>query len=70
MLVYNSILFLELLLEYTSTVLGQEKGQIQEQLRMYEALWEEHPRVKQIRAESEAKGKEEGIARWLLSASM
>ncbi|TMC61003.1 MAG: hypothetical protein E6J21_09250 [Chloroflexota bacterium] len=27
---------------------------------MYNSLWEDHPKVKQIRAESEAKGKAEG----------
>ena len=35
---------------------------------MYDPLWEEHPKVKKIQAESKAKGREEGEIRALQSA--
>jgi hypothetical protein len=35
---------------------------------MYEPLWEEHPKVKKIQAESKAKGREEGKIQALQSA--
>jgi hypothetical protein len=37
---------------------------------MYNSLWEDHPKVKQIRAESEAKGKVEGKAEGLVEGEI
>ena len=47
---------MNLLLERTETISPQEKYKIQERLNMYEPLWEEHPKVKKIQAESRAEG--------------
>jgi hypothetical protein len=44
---------MNLLLERTETITPQEKYKIQERLNMYDPLWEEHPKVKKIQAESE-----------------
>ena len=46
---------MSLLLERTDTIPAQEKSEIERQLHMYDALWEESPRIQKIRAESEAK---------------
>lgn len=37
---------------------------------MYDPLWEEHPKVRQIRAESEAKGKVEGKAEGIVQGEL
>jgi len=47
---------MQLLLERTDTISSQEKHKIQERLDMYDPLWDEHPKVKKIQAESEARG--------------
>lgn len=44
---------MELLLERTETIAAAEKDEIQKELKMYDPLWEEHPKVKKIRVESE-----------------
>ncbi|MHB8599079.1 MAG: hypothetical protein ACYDER_19980 [Ktedonobacteraceae bacterium] len=53
-------------LERTDTVPPSEKRGIQEELKVYDPLWEENSKVRRIRAESEAegiaKGKAEGLA--------
>jgi hypothetical protein len=59
---------MNLLLERTETISPQETYKIQERLNMYDPLWEEHPKVKKIQAESKAKGREEGELRALQSA--
>ena len=59
----QQFVWLELLLERATMVPPQEKVQIQERLRMYDMLWEEHPKVKQIRAESQEEGVAKGIAK-------
>lgn len=43
---------MNLLLERTDTISQEEKQKIQERLKMYDPLWEDHPKVKKIRAES------------------
>jgi flagellar biosynthesis/type III secretory pathway protein FliH len=61
----EQFVWMEILLERTTTISQQEKQKIQEQLKMYNSLWEDHPKVKQIRAESRAKGRAEGEAKGL-----
>ena len=62
----QQIIWMELLLERTDTVPLPEKQGIQEELKMYDPLWEENSKVRRMRAESmaegEAKGKAEGLA--------
>ena len=59
----QQFVWMELLLGRTDTVPVQEKEKIWRKIKMYDPLWEEHPKVQQIRAESEAKGKIEGEAK-------
>ena len=65
----QQIIWMELLLERTDTVPLPEKQRIQEELKMYDPLWEENSKVRRMRAESmaegEAKGKAEGLAEGL-----
>ena len=53
-------------MERTDTVPLPEKQWIQEELKMYDPLWEENSKVRRMRAESmaegEAKGRAEGEA--------
>jgi len=49
----QQFVWMELLLERTETISPAEKEEIQKELKMYDPLWEEHPKVKKIRAESE-----------------
>src|SRR5579875_3417257 len=67
---------MEILLERASMVPPQEKDEIQRRLSMYDKLWEEHPRVKKIKAEVReekkrarmeglAEGRAEGLAEGL-----
>ena len=58
----QQIIWMELLLERTDTVPPLEKAGLQEELKMYDPLWEENSKVRRIKAESEAKGRAEGIA--------
>lgn len=51
----QQFVWMNLLLERTETISPQEKYKIQERLNMYDPLWEEHPKVKKIQAESKAK---------------
>jgi hypothetical protein len=44
---------MSLLLERTDTIPPQEKSEIERQLHMYDALWEESPRIQQERARAE-----------------
>jgi predicted transposase YdaD len=55
-------IWINLLLERTTTISRSEKGEIFKELSMYEALWDQSPRVRQIRAESEAEGRMKGRA--------
>ena len=50
----QQFVWMELLLERTETIAPPEKAEIQKELKMYDPLWENHPKVKKIRAESEA----------------
>ena len=61
----QQIIWMELLLERTDTVPPSEKRRIQEELKVYDPLWEENPKIRRIRAESEAKGLAEGEAKGL-----
>lgn len=47
----QQLVWMELLLERADTVPLQEKEEVQRRLSMYDPLWEEHPKVKKIRAE-------------------
>jgi len=58
----QQIIWMELLLERTDTVPPSEKRRIQEELKMYDPLWEENSKVRRIRAESKAEGLAEGLA--------
>jgi predicted transposase YdaD len=58
-------IWINLLLERTTTISRSEKGEIFKELSMYEALWDQSPRVRQIRAESEAEGLRKGRAEGL-----
>jgi len=62
----QQLVWMELLLGRTDTVPIQEKEKIRRNMKMYdpsweERLWEEHPKVQQIRAESKAEGEAKGI---------
>ncbi len=59
----QQIIWMELLLERTDTVPEAEKRKIQEELKVYDPLWEENSKVRRIRAESKAEGLVEGEAR-------
>lgn len=50
----QQFVWMELLLERTDTITSLEKVKIREKLKMYDPLWEEHPKVKKIKAEAEA----------------
>ncbi len=54
----QQIVWLELFLERTDTIPPPEKSEIQENLKVYDRLWLENPKVQRIRTE----GKKEGIA--------
>jgi len=56
----QQFIWINLLLERTTTISRSEKGEIFKELKMYEALWDQSPRVQQIRAESEAEGRRKG----------
>jgi hypothetical protein len=49
----QQFIWMELLLERTTTITAEEKAKIQEGIKMYDPLWEEHPKVKKIKAEAE-----------------
>ncbi len=50
----QQFVWMSLLLERTTTISPAEKVKIQEQIKMYDPLWDEHPKVKKMRAEAEA----------------
>ena len=47
----EQFVWMEILLERTETIAAREKERIRRELQVYDSLWENHPRVKQIRAE-------------------
>lgn len=59
----QQFVWMQLMLERTDTIPPDEKQEVYDQLKTYDPLWENHPKVKKIRAESEAKGRAEGEAR-------
>ncbi|MGH2510105.1 MAG: hypothetical protein ACRDHZ_22220, partial [Ktedonobacteraceae bacterium] len=46
--------WMQVLLERVTIIPDEEKAKIGDKLKMYDSLWEEHPRVKKIKAEAEA----------------
>ncbi len=52
----QQFVWMQLMLERTDTIPPDEKQEVCDQLKTYDPLWENHPKVKKIRAESEAKG--------------
>ena len=46
----EQLVLMELLLARTTTISDEEKAKIEGSLKMYDPLWEEHPRVKKIKA--------------------
>jgi hypothetical protein len=48
----QQFVWMELLLERTDTISLEEKGEIWRELKMYDKLWEESPRVQRTRTES------------------
>lgn len=61
----EQFVWMELLLERTRTISLPEKERIRRNLQVYNSLWENHPRVKQLRAEiaaGKAQGRAEGRA--------
>ena len=63
----QQFVWMELLLERTETIAPPEKAEIQKELKMYDPLWENHPKVKKIRAESEAEGEIKASQRILVN---
>jgi hypothetical protein len=51
--------WMELLLERTASISPEEKREVQRRLSMYDPLWEEHPKVKQIKAKAQAEAQAE-----------
>lgn len=45
--------WMELLLQRSDTVPVEEKREVQRRLSMFDQLWEDHPKIQQIRADSE-----------------
>jgi hypothetical protein len=64
----QQIIWMELLLERTDTVPLSEKRGIKEELKVYDPLWEENPKIRRMRAESKAEGLAEGEAKGLQMA--
>ena len=57
----QQFVWMELLLERTETIAPSEKEEIQKELKMYDPLWEEHPKVKKIRVESRTEGEVQAL---------
>lgn len=51
----EQFVWMELLLDRTDTISLQEKDAIHEELKMYDHLWNESPRIKQMRIENEVR---------------
>jgi len=63
----QQFVWMELLLERTETIAPPEKAEIKKELKMYDPLWENHPKVKKIRAESKAEGEIQASQRILVN---
>ncbi len=59
----QQIIWMEVFLARTETIVQAEKNKIQERLSMYDQLWEENPKIRKIRAESKAEGEIEALQR-------
>jgi chemotaxis protein histidine kinase CheA len=57
----QQLVWMEILLARTTTISPEEKTRIQEGLKMYDPLWEEHPKVKKIKAQARAEVKQAKI---------
>jgi|SRR5712692_4369244 len=58
---------MELLLERTEIIALPEKEEILKELKVYDPLWEDHPKVKKIRAESRTEGEIRASQRMLVN---
>ncbi len=58
----QQFVWMEILLERTTTISAEEKVRIQEGIKMYDPLWEEHPKVKKIKAKAKAEAEAEAKA--------
>ena len=56
----NQLIWMGILLGRSSTVPLEVKGTVQRRLDMFEQLWEEDPRIRDIKARSEARGELKG----------
>ncbi len=57
----QQFVWMELLLERTTTIPLAEKAKIQERIKVYDPLWDEHPKVKKILKESKVQTLQEAI---------
>ena len=58
----QQFVWMEILLARSSTISLEEKRIVERKLNMYDSLWEEHPKVKQIKAAAKAEAKAEAEA--------
>ncbi len=58
----QQLVWMELLLERTTLIDARDNVDIQEVLRMYDPLWDEHPKVKKIKATATAEARAEAKA--------
>ncbi len=58
----QQLVWMELLLERTTLIDARDNVDIQEVLRMYDPLWNEHPKVKKIKATAKAEARAEAKA--------
>lgn len=63
----QQFVWMELLLERTTTTSEEEKRKIQEKLKMYDPLWDEHPKVKKIREESKHEGETKALQKAIVT---
>src|SRR5437660_12507266 len=59
----QQFIWMQLLVARADTISAEEKSKIQEQLNMYDRLWEDNPKIKKIRADSKAEGIVEGMVK-------
>ncbi|HLG63258.1 MAG TPA: hypothetical protein VKY19_15070 [Ktedonosporobacter sp.] len=62
----QQLVWMQLLLARTDTISPEEKNKIQEQLSMYDRLWEDNPKVKKTLAQGKAEGEITTLQRTLV----
>lgn len=62
----QQLVWMQLLLARTDTISPEEKNKIQEQLSMYDRLWEDNPKVKKTLAKGKAEGEITTLQRTLV----